>query len=343
MLPELDSTQTGITLNTADIDGGAVAFTAIASSLHVNSAPPGSGAGKSLIQTGINYLQNFSIIGGLADSSSQAEIDLGAESSIVASSFTAMATATSDAETKPISIDLGVAIAIVNTTADVDAAGHITTTGDIELDAGAINTLSAIANAGGNVRRRQARPSPSASRTPASTATVEDTAQIRSGGDLTVQANTVNNKALQAVTTTGDDGNVGLGMAIAYTNDSTTAQIDGPATVGGDALVQANEVKNGFSGTKLFFLPTLFTGVAVNTGVGNDDSGDLLNNMQGPTTQPRSMPRKYALNQDVQQYDSPSSGPAKGYTSAASRRPPRWPSTRKNNIGHCRPSAPAPL
>ena len=113
VLPKLDSTQTNITLNTADVTGGDVTFTAMASSLHANSAPPDSGAAATIIQTGINDLQNFSIIGGLAESSSQTAIDLSADSWIAASSFTAMATATSDAETKPTSIKLGVAIAIV--------------------------------------------------------------------------------------------------------------------------------------------------------------------------------------------------------------------------------------
>ncbi len=164
--PKLNSTQTSITLNTAEIEGGTVTFTAMALSLHVDTAAPDSSLPATVIQTGIDFLQNFSIIGGLAMSSSQAAIDLGAASSIVASSFTATATATSDAETQPISIKLGVAIAIVNTTAEVDAAGHIATTGDITLDSGAINTLCAIANAGGSLAGA-APPSPSASRTPA--------------------------------------------------------------------------------------------------------------------------------------------------------------------------------
>ena len=281
--PKLNSTQTSITLNTAEIEGGTVTFTAMALSLHVDTAAPDSSLPATVIQTGIDFLQNFSIIGGLAMSSSQAAIDLGAASSIVASSFTATATATSDAETQPISIKLGVAIAIVNTTAEVDAAGHIATTGDITLDSGAINTLCAIANAGGSLAGAGAAVAIGVENS-SSTATVDSTAQIRSGGDLTVQANTVNNKTLQAVTTTGDDGKVGVGVAVAYTNDATTAQLNGPATVGGDALVQANEVKNGFNGTKFFFLPTLFSGVAVNVGVGTDDSGDLLDNLQGTTT-----------------------------------------------------------
>ena len=114
--------------------------------------------------------------------------------------------------------------------------------------------MSAIANAGGNLGGAGAAIAIGVENS-TSLATVDSTAQIRAGGDFTLQANTVNNKALQAVTTTGDDGNVGIGIAIAYTNDTTTAQLDGPATVGGDALVQANEVKNGVSGTKFFFCP----------------------------------------------------------------------------------------
>ena len=75
-----------------------------------------------------------------------------------------------------------------------------------------------------------------------------------------------------------------MGVAIASTNDATTARMNGSAQVGGDAVIQSSETKNGFNGTKFFFLPSLFTGVAVNTGVGTDDSGDLLTNLQGATT-----------------------------------------------------------
>ena len=116
-----------------------------------------------------------------------------------------------------------------------------------------------------------------------------------------MQANTVTNKALQAITATDDDGNVGVGVAVAYMNDTTTAAVNGPVSSGGDTLVQANEVKNGFSGTKFFFLPTLFTGVAVNTGTGNDDTGDLLLNMQGAATTVRPWPGAEAVQLDGQQ------------------------------------------
>ena len=52
-------------------------------------------------------------------------------------------------------------------------------------------------------------------------------ARSAAGGDLTVQANTVTNKALQTITTTGDDGNVGSGeWPSPTTNDTTTARFE---------------------------------------------------------------------------------------------------------------------
>ena len=281
VLPKIDSSTTSITLNQAGLYGGAVTLSTSSESLHattaVNTSTPTS------VQTGINFIDNLTILGGLADSTADATIDLGPDSSIVGSSFTAMSLANSDAETKPIAIKLGVAISLDTTSATLTAAGKITTTGDTTLDAGAMNTLSAIANAGGNAAGAGAAVAIGVENSTASSI-VTSTAQIRAGGDLTVQANTTNNKALQAVTTTGDNGKIGIGVAIASTNDTTTAQMNGSAQVGGDALIQSSETKNGFNGTKLFFIPNLFTGVAVNTGVGTDDSGDLLTNLQGATT-----------------------------------------------------------
>jgi len=185
VLPKIDVSQSSITLNAAAITAGAVTVTVDASSLHattnVNSSTP------TIIQTGINFLENFSILGGVADSTSQAAINLGADSSIIASSFTAMATATFDAEAKPIAIKLGVAIAIANTNAAVSAAGHITTAGDTTPDAGAINTLSASANAGGNLAGAGAAVAIGVENS-SSNSTVANTAQIRCGAPVTASA-----------------------------------------------------------------------------------------------------------------------------------------------------------
>ena len=109
-----------------------------------------------------------------------------------------------------------------------------------------------------------------------------NSAQITAGGDFTLQALTTNNKGIQAVTTTGNSGVVGIAAAIASTHDSTTAQMNGTATVGGTALVQAQEVKNGvMSGLLLGIIPNMLAGVAANSGVGNYDTGMLISNLQG--------------------------------------------------------------
>ena len=51
--------------------------------------------------------------------------------------------------------------------------------------------------------------------------------------------------------------------------------------VGGNATIQATEVKNGITSDKFFIIPANFGGVAAASGVGTDDVGDLLTNVQG--------------------------------------------------------------
>jgi hypothetical protein len=54
--------------------------------------------------------------------------------------------------------------------------------------------------------------------------------------------------------------------------------------VGGDTLVQASEVKNGVNVNLAFIIPVPFSGVNAQAGVGTDDTGDLLTNLQGAAT-----------------------------------------------------------
>ncbi|HEV3085369.1 MAG TPA: hypothetical protein VGY66_36785, partial [Gemmataceae bacterium] len=282
ILPKLDSSAASITVNGAQVMGGVVTFSAAAESLHVNSDPGASTAAK-IIQTGINFLENFSLIGGWAQSDSNAQINLGASSSIVASSFSATASATSDAETAPTDIiGFGIAVAIAKTTAAVNAAGSITTTtADASLQSFANNTLLAMANEGGNLGGAGAGIAVAVENS-TSTVNVANSAIINvTQGNLIVQANTINNKALLAETTTGSDGNIGLGAGIAYTNDVTTANLSGQATVGGDVTIQANEIKNPVLNSTFFgAIPINVGGVSVAAGVGTDDTGSPFTNQQ---------------------------------------------------------------
>jgi hypothetical protein len=281
-LPNLNTSNASITLNATTVMGGAVTFSATAYNLHVTTTPPKSST-QTAIQTGIDFLQSFGVVGAVAASTSSATINLGSASAITATSFAATATATSDAETTSLLIKLGVAIATDNTTASVNAAGQITTTGDTVLQSNAVNTLEALASGGGNIKGAGAAVAIGIENSN-STAVVANTAQINAGGNLTVQANTVNNKAIQATTTTGDDGNAGVGAAIAYIKDTSTAQVNGTARAGSNATIQATEVKNGAPATGMYFLTPTFGGVAATTGVGQDDSGDVITVMQGTST-----------------------------------------------------------
>ncbi len=282
VLPVVSANAAGITVNAGNVMGGDVTFEAEASSERADDGLLAST--PYALHTEIAFLENFTLLGGVAVASSSATINLGAKSSIVASSFTATAKANSVADVEPIALKLGIAIAVANTTASVNAAGQITTTGDTFLQSNAINTLIAIASTGGNLAGAGAGIAVNVENS-TSTANVASTAELNVGGGLTVQANTANNRTTQALTTTGDDGKVGVSVGISYANDTTTAQLGGSATVGGDTLIQATEVKAGVPGSKFFgVFPTIFAGVVAAAGVGTDDTGDLLINLQGAAT-----------------------------------------------------------
>ena len=108
------------------------------------------------------------------------------------------------------------------------------------------------------------------------------TAVIDAGRDLTVNANTNNRKVLQSLTITGGGGDIGVAVSIAYANDTTAARVDGHATAGLDAKVLAMENKYGVNNSYFFGLvPTVFSGVQANAGVGNYDTGNTIANVQG--------------------------------------------------------------
>ena len=271
-----------ITLNNAIVDGGVVTFTSEATNLEIDTAAPTSDT-PTVVDTAIDFLKDITLIAGVSVATSTSTINLSAASSITGSSFTATTAATSDAEVEPIGIKIGVAIGVDNTTSTISVAGSINTTGDTFIQSNAVNTLSVKSDAGGNLAGAGASIAVAVANS-TSSAVVAPTANLNVGGNLTDQATTTNNKAVLAASTTGDDGNVGIAIAIAYENDPTTALLGGTVTVGGNALVQAGEIKNGVAGTKFFFLPTNFAAVTAASGVGTDDKGDLLTDMQGDLT-----------------------------------------------------------
>ncbi|HEV8062517.1 MAG TPA: hypothetical protein VGP68_21740, partial [Gemmataceae bacterium] len=282
LLPQINTSTATITLNDASVDGGTVAFTSEASNMQVNTAAPSSNT-PTIVHTAIKGIDDISLIGGVAVGTSTSTISLTAASSIVATNFSATTSATSDAEVNPIAIKIGIAIGVDNTTSTVNVAGSINTTGDTLIQSNAVNMLNLFANAGGNLGGAGAAIAVGVANS-TSSAVIASTANLNIGGSLTDQATTTNDKSVYAQTTTGDNGNVGIAVGIAYEDDSTTAQLGGAATVGGDTLVQSSEVKNGVNVNLDFIIPVPFSGVNAQAGVGTDDTADLLTNLQGAAT-----------------------------------------------------------
>ena len=289
LLPHILTSTATITLNNATVDGGAVTFTSEATNLQALTDPSTSNV-PVIVQTGIQGLENLTLEAGVTVATPTSTITLSAGSSIKASSFTATTSATADSEIAPIALKIGVAVGVDNTTSTINVAGKIDTTGDTFLQSNAVNTLSLFVNAGGNIKGAGAAVAVGVINS-TSTATVAPTATLNVGGNLTDQATTLNRKAVTAETTTQDDGKVGVGVAIAYTDDTTNASLGGTATVGGDVLVQSSEVKTSVAGSKALIIPTIFSGVSAVSGVGTDDTGDLILNEQGALTTGRSLAR----------------------------------------------------
>ena len=151
LLPQLNDSAAAITLNNSMVMGGTVTFEAAASNYHVDTQLPALLTPTAITTTLPGYLQSFSLLGAAAASISNAQINLGVNSNIDAVDFSATASGTSDSEVSPIAVKVGVAMAIVDTTAEVTAAGHITTSLNTSLVSNAINTVAALADAGGNL------------------------------------------------------------------------------------------------------------------------------------------------------------------------------------------------
>ena len=237
----LDSSTASITLNNAAVMGGAVTFYAEATHAQVYGPLDTPSLATQTINTLIPYLPTFGLIAGEAVSISYAQINIDNNSLINAASFTANALASSDAEENPDLLGLGIAISIVNTTAVVNVAGDVITTGDTLIGSGATNTVLAVADAGQNSLQGATPAVAVGVENSTSTVQIDSGAVFKVGGNLTVQAETVNNKALLARTVTGSDGKLGIGAAVDYTNDTTNALVDGNVIVKGNADVLADE------------------------------------------------------------------------------------------------------
>jgi len=276
---QLNST-VGITLNNATVNGGDISF--MADALHARvfyNDPSLTSPVDKVVNTGIQFLLTFELVGGVAISSADAEINLTSASSVSAHNFIAQSYAQADAEAEPKAVDIGaVAVAIDTSKAKVTAAGTITTSGYAFLGSQTDNSLEAVAEAKGN----NLGPTPAvavAVENEESTVQVTSTGVLDVAGDLTVQAITDNHKYVLAQSITGEDGKLGIALAVSYTNDNTNALLDGQVTVGGNLDVSAAETKDNVVKNKLG-IPTNFAGVEASSSASQESTGDAISDLQ---------------------------------------------------------------
>ncbi|MDH3276346.1 MAG: hypothetical protein OEM99_17595, partial [Gammaproteobacteria bacterium] len=253
-----------VTFNDPDLGGGTLTVTVVEES-------------PSLIEQAFDKLggalEAISIIGGVASSTTDARILVGEGSSIVADSFSAIAEATSNAQSAPKAFGAAIAIAIANTTAEVIFEGDLVTTGNAFIRSGADNTVSAVADNSKAVKGAAASVAVSVLNSTA-TAHVTDTAKLIVGGDLVVRADTVDRNLTKADSSADDDGFLGVAVAVSDEESATNAFLDGEVDAVGNISVTALQKQGSIPEEKkllkgLITIPSSISGVSANAGVGD--------------------------------------------------------------------------
>ena len=219
-------------------------------------------------------LEGFNLIGGVAISRATALISIGKGSLIEAHSFDANSEAIIKANANPIDIGVGVAVAIGASDAKVIVSGEIKTVGDCTITSLADNTMVAIGNSSGmmglsagvavNILSSESR------------VQANDTAKFDIGGNLTLEAKTIDRTYTRACSSMAKDGKVGIAIAVGIEEGVTEAYLGGTANVVGDISVQAFMEKAEIEGTTLFgLLPAINSGVNAIAGVNTNLSTDV--------------------------------------------------------------------
>ena len=185
------------------------------------------------------FFKSLSFFAGVAYSSIESTIDIKANSQIFADSFKVVAAGIGNAQSEPSGLGISVAVAYVTNRTKVLMGGQVTTTGDAYFNAGVDNTVMAIADTFGLMGGAAAI----AITILDSEATVHitDDANLQIGGNLTVQANTVDRTYNLARSSADEGGMLGIAAAIGDELSVTNALVDGVVSVGKDFAINAHQ------------------------------------------------------------------------------------------------------
>ncbi|MFA5537243.1 MAG: hypothetical protein WDA53_08750, partial [Bacillota bacterium] len=190
-----------------------------------------------IIEKALGAIEGFSLIGGVSVSQATSLISLGENTLIEADNFAAQSSTYIKAAAAPTAIAVGVAVGVGIADAQVILKGKIITAEDCKIESLADNTLS-VKGASGGIAGLSAGVAVSILQSN-SKVSAENSSDLQVGGDLTLRANTIDRNYTLASSTSGDDGKVGLAIAVSVENGMTEAFLAGKADVAGNIMVEA--------------------------------------------------------------------------------------------------------
>src|SRR5205823_12000720 len=134
--------------------------------------------------------------------------------------------------------------------ANVTVKGAITTTADATIRSSVDTTTSVVSDSSG--LKGIAGAVAASVITSTAKAEVTDDADLTIGGDLFVQSDTVTHNRTMARSSSGEDGSVGVAIAVSVQNTTNNAYLDGTAHVSGNVTVNASQSRDDVPVTKLF-------------------------------------------------------------------------------------------
>ena len=281
--------------NGAIIKGKAVSFTATANSeeiFHPDETNPDAltdtanwpwltGILNTTLGMGLGIIEDLSLVGGVSVVQATSLISIKDDSSIEAETFEALSSSYIKATASPIAIAVGVAVGVGISDAQVIVDGKIVTIGDCTLRSLADNTIDVVGSSGG-IAGLSAGVAVSVlksnSKVHVGVSSGESVLQV--GGNLTVEARTVDRNRTFAVSTTDENGKVGIAVAVSYEHGVTEAILAGTVDVEKDLLVGAYMNEEGIDTKKMFIFPSVDDGVSAFAGANISSTGDILDDVK---------------------------------------------------------------
>ncbi|NLY70795.1 MAG: hypothetical protein GX076_03825 [Clostridiales bacterium] len=250
--------------------------------------------------TTLGFVEDFSLVAGVSVAKATSKISIGDNSLIEAVSFEALSYSYVEAAAAPIAIAAGVAVGVGITDSQVIVDGNIITVADCTLKSLADNTLQ-VAGTSGGMKGLSAGIAVSVLES-TSKVNIGDNAELQVGGNLTVEAKTIDRNSTFARSTTDENGKVGIAVAFSYENGVTEAILGGNVDVEGDISVVAYATREKIDGKKLFIIPTVNDGVYAYAGANTSSTGDLSDDLKAKITGPISDFAKKHIKEFINKY-----------------------------------------